>query len=301
MAGSSIQQIVCRAAQLSTLAGCLLTIFTFSVHADASSRRLASANPAVAAATSEQTVATDRYWSLAAGVSIYSSLQTLDNADHVSAADFVIAPAIKLGKGYNISSMFALEKGLENEMFTTFRDPKFTFSHDPLPINKIFSFTPAASLIVAATPESVQGDSLYSIIQLQPKIGADWGYVGPGQLSTAYQLTGARYFHEFETSRLGESNSAYALTNRLIVTYTLFERFYIGVDLIGSSGFTYKGTTKNNFDFTESLSYDLSPAFNVEIGLNNSGTAFHENGVTSNIAFFDGNSSTVYAGLNFSY
>ncbi len=234
---------------------------------------------------------------LIADTQISTSLHEVADIDRSVDTQFVFMPSIQLNEDLKLGVKLALIQNILHERETKLKNTKLSLSHSALSLNPFLSIIPSISATFPTDTILPRRDSFLSAATAQAKVAFDFSRIGLTQLSLLTSMAATKNAHEFETNRLGESNTSLSLLASLNTTLHILQT--LSLELYGerSVGFTYQGTSKNNFELTETLSYTFTPQTSFSLGHSNAGAAYRENGTDSRVALFNPNDSTVFVGM----
>jgi len=107
----------------------------------------------------------------------------------------------------------------------------------------------------------------------------------------------ARLVHQYDTATDGSVNTEYSTRQTLSLSYDWPSGFtLVGVFTHGNA-MTYQNNIRESFEHYEEVEYQISKTFGVALGHSNAGSILKANGVDSNVALVDDNTSMVYASL----
>lgn len=152
--------------------------------------------------------------------------------------------------------------------------------------------------IVLPTDETIRKDDRF---QSAINLGAGLRYVHSYfKLSPRLVLT--RNFHEYDRNFEGRANIQYRVGASTDLSIPLTDRLAIESSFAYRTGRTYQNSERYDFDFSASVSYDLTKKFQIYAGTSNSRVAaLKSNGVDSNISAFDEKTSVFSGGLTYVY
>lgn len=223
----------------------------------------------------------------------YNSSLAKDKIERNQDMDILVNLSAPLSKRNGASFTAIANKNLKNEKKFLLQDPYFGHSYR---LNKERGETNlhlGERIYIPVSEESKKNTDLYTRLSVGPSIKSDLSRYVYG-LDINYRLYADMFWHQYETSKSGDSNSRYAYSNRLIVNYSFTDKFSLNFDNLYTKNFTYNNHSRDVFLFDQSLSYSVTPAISLNVGHNNSGNALAIDGATNNIKIYNERSSTVY-------
>ncbi|MGE0616041.1 MAG: hypothetical protein AB7P04_10395 [Bacteriovoracia bacterium] len=241
-------------------------------------------------------------FSLDALLSASTSLHTGEQAARASEMQLWLTPGIRISENWKLTALGIITQNLENEMGVTMSDVEIGARRKGWELNPFLKFSPGIGMKVPGSKTSVVGRGFRTSIAVKPRLMYDLSALkiwGLRAISGYYQASGTRNFHEFNTSITGVSNSQYSFVNTLRVNVAFTEKLSLTLDQLFTAAWTYEGTPKSTFEMGQELSYEFTESFALGVGHNNSGNMYKENGLDSNLQFFNQDHSTVYMSAAF--
>ncbi len=229
-----------------------------------------------------------------------TSLQPGDAYERNAALAMSFLPNFEINKDYKLALKSGVTKDLTSEeQKTVFDNTKISLIQTATPLSQIFSIRPAVAVVA---PTHTDADKTF----FQGSIG------GAGRLlfdlkpvgilfNGYYNLAYDRNFHEYTTDVDGTSNFQHALTQVLLLEVPFAENWSISATSVIVSAWTYRGTVRNFFELSQDLEYKIDDSFSVNLGHTNEGDAYKANGQSSNMAFFNGQSSVLRIGVGYEF
>ncbi|MFZ3228961.1 MAG: hypothetical protein WA160_02060 [Pseudobdellovibrio sp.] len=119
--------------------------------------------------------------------------------------------------------------------------------------------------------------------------------------SFEYRLGLSKNVHEYNFNAEGSANIEYSLSNSMDIKIPVTEKFSISALGKYKNARTYGGFERSAFELHGDLNYDFTENFGVNLGTSNEGAGLKANGVDSNIAAYNENTSVYRAGLSYTY
>ncbi len=232
-----------------------------------------------------------------------SNLYQMNDPDHNADSSLKLVPTLKLktARPVVLSAQIEATRNLSNPYAENeIQDLRTSARMSALRLNPFLGFSPGISLVAGTSKSSVKNKTLIGSVILQPRMNYSLAKLNKPVLKNIagfLQVSASRSLHQYDTARSGESNIVYGVTPIVEVNYSATEKLYLALDMSRSFGFTYAGGMSNTFDITEEIGYRLNKHVAIAVGHNNSGTAYKENGLDSNVSFSNGDSSTIYTSL----
>ena len=120
-------------------------------------------------------------------------------------------------------------------------------------------------------------------------------------VSVNYRPTASAYFHKYEVSLGGVSNTQYSLSHRLRLSYAISSKFSLSISTTYQRSWTYVGNTQDTFGFDASLGYAPNNWLSLELGSTTSGTPLKANGTETELTLFDTRETLLYLALGIRY
>ena len=228
--------------------------------------------------------------------SITTNMFKPSTPDHQLSSDFNLSVALKPMKENSVSFALAANKDLKGEREFNWSDGSLAYSHS-LYKTEDYSISGAAIVILPMSKSSREIQGLNTGIIIAPTISSAFG---TDSFSASLRPSARYNFHRYKTSLLGGSNTEYALGARLTLGYNFTDEISVNAASSYNRNTTYYGNTSDNYAFIQSLGYQATPEFALELGHANGGNALAPNGTDTDINFYDDNSSTVYFALTLS-
>lgn len=246
--------------------------------------------------TSEET---QKSWSIIGTFQASSNLFKAGTYEAKGEADYELIPSINLSDNYTLTARIAVVQQLTGELLTTFDDTSLMFTHSAFTINPSIKYTPGLGVVLPTNYISNLSKSMIATVRLMQQLAFD----NPNyeNITALYRLTANAGFYRYNTSIPGESNQPFVIKNLLLLGYNLTDKWSVSTTLIQSTGWSYGAAAQSKFDFSEDLNYQLTKELRASIGHSNSGSMYKDNGMDSNLAFFNGETSVIYFSLYYKY
>ena len=164
--------------------------------------------------------------------------------------------------------------------------------------NKSYALNYTVSVLAPVSKKSVKRDELQTAISgkvsfaFSPEDGQGFSW------STGVSL--GQNFHSYEEDINGSILNKYSSNQTLVLGYTLND-WSFGFTGINRTRMTYQSNVKSTFELIEEIEYAVNDGIAVALGHTNSGSPLKPNGVDSNVALVDEDTSTVYGSLTLTY
>ena len=157
-------------------------------------------------------------------------------------------------------------------------------------------------LYLPTNKHAYHGRSLRSRLSMSPRLDIDLSQVQGIRLKhTTLSITTSytHDFYRFKTPYLGKSyieiNTRHAFSNTLGISYAGIPRLFLSASFGNTHRWSTRGERKpDTFAMSQEASYQVTPSSFFTLGRGIGGTTFKDDGVTSNIEFFNPNKSYVY-------
>lgn len=163
-------------------------------------------------------------------------------------------------------------------------------------ISQDFKTKHSISSVVPTNEKTINDDRLKGNIGVSNGIAFSNDYI-----SASYALGLSRNFHEFSQNRAGSPNIEYRVSHIVEVRLPVTEQLALSGSGVYRVGYTYNDFERYSFIFDADISYEFIKSLTANIGTSNDGAALKANGVDSNIAAYNENTSVYRAGLTYSY
>ena len=258
---------------------------------------LLSAYLSLLAASSQAAQEQVKAWELLTTLEGSSSLHESNDPNRSAFYSLELNPKYNLSSESSIEALGTVMQDLALDHAITVRNTLITAVRSGIPLNPFIKWIPSVSGTIPTNEEARSGDSLRGALSAKSKLKFDFARLGLTGLNAGIKGALTQSFYEFETSRLGSSNSRQSISGTFNLGYDLNDRWSFGLTYIRSVGFTYEGSRKYNFDVNPSVGFTFNKFVSLELGLDTLGDAYKENGETSRVSTFDPNNTNVYSSL----
>jgi len=234
-------------------------------------------------------------FSLESTLQTSSTLHELDDVNRQGETSLYLIPQYSVSELIQLSALFGINQEMTGEQKTSITNLTFGLREKGISLNPYFKYSLGGSALAPTHSDSRNRESLLSSVKFSPRLIFSPQQIP--QLRVFYELGLSKNFHEFFTSTTGGSNVSYSLTQRIVSQYSLTDQLSASVDFARNSGWTYFDNIKTSFDLSEELSFEFIQNLSLAIGHSNGGGLLSSNGVDSNFAVFNENTSTVYTSI----
>ncbi len=241
----------------------------------------------------------EKRWGLTTIADISSNLQEWGTPKSVISTSFWLVPSYKLSSKFSAGLILILSKDLTGERQASLARSDLTSSWTGTQLNPFLKLTAAGSLRLPLAKDQRSRQSLITSVRLAPKLGFDLERAGLKGVTGFYEIAGVRYFHEYDTTTEGKSNSRWANSHWLSASYAFTDKLSFSSAFVWTAAWTYSGNQRNTFKFDEALDYQINEKLGVGIGISNEGNPLKANGQDSNIALIDGQTSSIYGSVTY--
>lgn len=154
--------------------------------------------------------------------------------------------------------------------------------------------------LTAAIPtsqNSIKRDHLQT--SLSAKIGFSVSPLADG-FTYGMSISAGRNLHAYEEDINGNVLNQYSSNQNISLGYTQGD-WNLSLDFTNRSRLTYRNNTKSAFEVSEEIGYSLTDNMSFSVGHTNAGPTLKANGTDSNIELYNENTSSVYAGMSWTY
>lgn len=239
---------------------------------------------------------TQKVYSANFSAGINSNLLKSSTTDHTLDSDFNLSVSLKPAPDNAFTLSLGAVKDLKNEREFFWSDGSLSFSQR-LYRTPDYSVSGLLLAVLPMSKDSRENQGLRTGILLAPTITSGFtteSFVASFRPSVRYNI------HRYRTSRVGGSNTEYALSARLTVSYSFTDLISASAVNTYTRNTTYYGNTKDAYSFIQSIDYQATPELALSIGHANGGSALAPNGVDTEINIYDDISSTVFFALTLS-
>lgn len=258
---------------------------------------VAAAAPALARAADAPKP--EKRWGLTTIADISSNLKEWGTPTSEVSTGLWLIPSYKLSSKFSAGVVFIVAKDLTGERKLSLARSDLTSSWTGIQLNPFLKLTAAGSVRLPLAKDARSRQSLITSVRLAPRLNFDLERAGLRGVTGFYEIAGVRYFHEYDTTTEGRSNSKWANSHWLSASYAFTDKLSFSSAFIWTAAWTYSGNQKNTFKFDEALDYQINEKLGVGIGISNEGNPLKANGQDSNIALIDGQTSSVYGSVTY--
>jgi len=220
------------------------------------------------------------------------------SVDHQAYLSLFGVLGIRFNPEWRLSVLAPASKNLSGLREFTLFDVALLAGYRPLPLGPYLMLMPQAGIVLPTSERSRKRESLYfgarTVLRLMSNFS---GLPKLSWLSSSYDLSLTKAFHEFETATTGALNSEYRVSQWINVSASPNDAWRVSTDFIRSSNLSYQGKLRHSFSITETVSYSLASGKMVSVGISNEGDVLRANGIDSNLAIFDTVSSRAFVSL----
>lgn len=227
------------------------------------------------------------------GIEYSQKVAVEEEGERESSTDITVAPSYKINSVLTATGKAIFTKENSGARQSSVSNTSLTLGIKGFKFNESLETLHSVGTAIPTNEESIKQDRLKTSVSLMN--GLRWK--NPFA-KVEYKLGLAKNFHEYTINAEGSPNIEYRLTNSLEISVPLTDKFSISTLGIYRLGRTYKGFQRNTFEIHADLNYDILEKLTINIGTSNEGNALKANGVDSNIAAYDENSSVIRAGLS---
>lgn len=231
-------------------------------------------------------------FALELGIEYSQKVATEEKGERESSTDMTLAPSYKINSILTAVGNVVFSKENSGARQNSVSNTQVVLNVKGIKINEELETLHSLGGIAPTNDDSIKRDRLRGGVVLTNGLRLIKSFV-----KVDYKLGLAKNFHEFTENAEGTPNIEYRLSNALSVIIPITERFSISALGIYRIGRTYKGFQKNAFEINADINYDILDQLSVNLGTSNDGSALKSNGVDSNIAAYNENTSVIRAGL----
>lgn len=227
-----------------------------------------------------------------------SNLHPAGTINHQASMDAILEPQLPISDSLKLVGKIWGTQALTGERKTDMQDVTLGATlRKPLVISSALGYLPSISTLFPASYASREEASLRLAVGMTHRLILKAADI----LNLSYRAGLTRYFFEFSTAASGSANPEWRLLHRGDLEWSISDRLKLAIAGIVSSYWSYEGNPWTSFEGVQELSFQWSEQVSLAMGHSNSGSAFKPNGVDSNVALFDNESSTVYGGVTVSF
>jgi hypothetical protein len=227
-----------------------------------------------------------------------SSLHSFEDHRHRAHLTGVVSPSYLFTEKLRLSGVFNFTRDLsalypENDL----GNPKLSLSTS-IRLNPYLIFRPSIAGVYGINKTTTLKDFYIGSLFLEPRLSLDLTRLGLEEFSLMTQLSLGKNFHEFNTNRVGSSNTEYLIIPTIALSYQITDKWSATVAASRSIGLTYSTQSpKHSFALSQEVSWQVLDQLNINLSHSNGGVAYKENGIDTNISVFDENASTLSGGV----
>jgi hypothetical protein len=207
-----------------------------------------------------------------------------------------IAPAYKWNDLLTSTGEIVINKDNYGQRETTTSDLKIGLSIKGFQLSEEWKTKHSLGTVAPLNRDSVERDRLKGHLSISNGIEYKNTY-----FTTTYSLSLSQNFHEFTQNAEGSPNIQRRISQSLGLTVPVLEKLSLAASGLYRVSYTYNNFNRFSFGFDLDLNYDFTSNFAANIGTSNEGRALKSNGLDSNIAAYNENSSVVRAGMSYNY
>ncbi|MDG0815596.1 hypothetical protein [Bdellovibrio svalbardensis] len=261
------------------------------------------ANNNASVASSTTTVQDPRHGSIFSGfvqASRSTSLYDFQDGTRKDGMDYAARFNMKLTKDYTLRLDGGYSQDLVDPQGDDFGDTSLGLLRAPVALGKLIMMGYKVGVVAPTSKASRTLQNMQGAVSGSVSVSINPERLIQG-LSIVSGLSLRRNFHQYDTAMNGAVNTQYSSSQSISVGYDWASGVSISGEFIHKNGLTYQNNIKESFEHTEELGYSINDAFAVAVGHTNSGNALKANGVDSNVALIDENSSLVYGSLTVAF
>lgn len=120
-------------------------------------------------------------------------------------------------------------------------------------------------------------------------------------VTLTYGASVRRNIHEYDHTNEGAANTMYSFSNSLKGYVDVTDKISFTTKATVFSGLTYLDSWRSKFEIFEELGYAVSDTYSIALGHVNTDATLKSDMTTSNVEFFNNNTSSIYLDLNVTY
>lgn len=241
-------------------------------------------------------------WSLYSSLETRSSLESLDQSKSVLEMSLELMPSYQLQNDSKLRAYFAATKELQGTREQNLANAFIGHSQ------KLFSINPDASVssdirgYIPLNETSKKDETLQTRLYLGLSLNGNLAIPYIESSSITVKVSGYRNIHEFETSRSGNVNTQYSVSEYLGLNLQMTKDFSFSTYVTNSQYFSYLNNRKPDvFEMGQAISYALTQDTELSLGHTLGGRTFKDDGVTNNIELFNEKDSTIYTSISINF
>jgi hypothetical protein len=213
-----------------------------------------------------------------------------------SGTDYTLVLGYRMNDTYSMKAKAILTKEEFGQKETKVSNTQIGLGIAGFKINDTMTSVHAVTFVAPTSEESKVRDRLQGAIGVANGIKYDGLYA-----SVTGTVALSKNFHQYTFNSEGDANIEYKLATTIDLTIPVTEKFSLTSTGIYKIARTYGGFQRTVFEIHSDLNYLITKELNVNLGVSNDGNALKSNGVDSNIAAYNANSSVVRLGLSYVY
>ena len=238
--------------------------------------------------------------SIYSGFSLSSNLKN-EGPEKTTGLALTLYPTYRFKSGHKASVFLVGGKDLTDERIQNLTSAQLRWG---MPGQKFLNgilILPRINLQYPSTAEHVRRLGMRSVVSAQLTTILPKSMLKLDGLSVIYIPRLTRGFYTKEVSTTGKSLNEYALSHTLVGSYQITDKLSIELAGLYSTGWTFQGNVRENFNISEELSWQLNSKISLAIGHSNSGNVKAANGESIDIDIYDPNASEVYGSVSYMY
>ncbi len=230
-----------------------------------------------------------------------SNLIETGSYENSQEASYVIIPNYKLTDKIKISSEITFVHNLKQAAESDFKNTPIGASYSAIPlVGEELTIKPSLSILLPTNTEARDTTSFYGGVGIGQALAFKMSKIGlPATLT--YGSSIRRNIHEYTNTSSGSSNTAYSITNYLRGDLEISEKFSFTAKGTLLSGLTYNDSWRSRFEILEEVGYSINDTVSVALGHANTEATLKSDMTSSNVEFFNNNTSSIYLDLNVTY
>jgi len=204
--------------------------------------------------------------SLVASVGRSNSLYVTGNNEDSASDDFMLAPSYAFNKDYSLSAVLAASQDLKEQQFvmTLARLSLKRYSGVDL-LNHRVKWIPRISLSLPVNPAE-QAASLQAGTTLGSRFELSPDYLISKKLGLAFDISGSRNFHTYDTAADGHVNTEYSTIQGVEVSWSFTDAISITTLFNHYDLYSYQGVASDFFSHNEEIDYQASKHYIFAVG-----------------------------------
>lgn len=203
-------------------------------------------------------------------------------------------PSYNLTERLSLASRFVVGKEFHDDARVTINNIPLHLIHTKY---RLFNTFDIPNRISVSMPTNIDSRDIDTF---QASVGVGTGLLWKGShLAMTYNLNFVRNIHEYTIGNGGTPNVQTSLNNFLKLDLSLTKSLTLSGSGAFRKGRTYGGFERDSFTASVDASYAFTKRLGVTAGMGNEGGALRANGRDSNLAFYNENTSSFQAGLEY--